>query len=91
MKEASEGLHSIANQERGTQKIILELAVDESELHQHMPRQIRQVLEGKQLLVFKEMLASQGHADASIVDETAQYLATFLKRVCLGPRLCLLQ
>ena len=36
------------------------------------PRHIGQVLEGKQLLVFKEMLASQGYADASIVDEMAQ-------------------
>ena len=76
VKEASEGLHSIAKARTEVLRrwILrrLELAADESELHQHMPRHIRQVLEGKQLLVFKEMLASQGYADASIVDEMAQ-------------------
>ena len=64
VKEASEGLHSIAKARTEVLRrwILrrLELAADESELHQHMPRHIRQVLEGKQLLVFKEMLASQG-------------------------------
>eukprot|EP00439_Symbiodinium_sp_Y106_P048859 s4496_g6.t1 len=46
VKEASEGLHSIAK--------------------------ARTEAGGKQLLVFKEMLASQGYTDASIVDEMAQ-------------------
>ena len=33
------------------------------------------MLEGKQLLIFKEMLASQGYTDASIVDGIAQRFA----------------
>ena len=47
VKEASEGLHSIA---KARTEVLrrwvlrrLELAADESELHQHMPRHIRQV------------------------------------------------
>ena len=53
VKEASEGLHSIAKPRTEVLRewVLrrLELAPDEGDLHQHMPRRIRRALEGKQL------------------------------------------
>ena len=46
-----------------------ELHGQEEQLHSHLPKHLRRVLDGKRLLLWKEMLISLGYRDAKVIDE----------------------
>ena len=49
-----------------------ELHVKETELHNTLPENVRSVLKGKRILLWKEMLLVLGYADAKITDEVVK-------------------
>ena len=46
-----------------------QLAADEAALHESLPTHLKQILKGKQLLLFKEILALHKYPDVQIIDD----------------------